>query len=172
MRDVHCHILPGVDDGARTMQESPRCCDPWFDFSRMWQAYLQLKRHASAIPGAPELSMGFEVDYHKLKKLGMDAAVQLGNDQGEFLLELPQGTLPLDWEFMVHNLQRKGFKVIIANPERCREVQKDIDVARRFVSAGCELQISADCIYGGLSGSFAPCGEEAGAGRLGSPFGQ
>ena len=22
MRDVHCHILPGVDDGARTMQES------------------------------------------------------------------------------------------------------------------------------------------------------
>ena len=165
MRDVHCHILPGVDDGARTMQESllmlseamragitsivctPRCCDPWFDFPRMWQAYLQLKRHASAIPGAPDLSMGFEVDYHKLKKLGMDAAVQLGNDQGEFLLELPQGTLPLDWEFMVHNLQRKGFKVIIANPERCREVQKDIDVARRFVSAGCELQISADCIY-------------------------
>lgn len=51
---------------------------------------------------------------------------------------------------MVHNLQRKGFKVIIANPERCREVQKDIDVARRFVSAGCELQISADCIYGGF----------------------
>lgn len=168
MRDVHCHILPGVDDGARTMQESllmlseamragitsivctPRCCDPWFDFPRMWQAYLQLKRHASAIPGAPDLSMGFEVDYHKLKKLGMDAAVQLGNDRGEFLLELPQGTLPLDWEFMVHNLQRKGFKVIIANPERCREVQKDIDVARRFVSAGCELQISADCIYGGF----------------------
>ena len=51
---------------------------------------------------------------------------------------------------MVHNLQRKGFKVVIANPERCREVQKDIDVARRFVSAGCELQISADCIYGGF----------------------
>ena len=133
--------------GITSIVCTPRCCDPWFDFSRMWQAYLQLKRHASAIPGAPELSMGFEVDYHKLKKLGMDAAVQLGNDQGEFLLELPQGTLPLDWEFMVHNLQRKGFKVIIANPERCREVQKDIDVARRFVSAGCELQISADCIY-------------------------
>ena len=60
--------------------------------------------------------------------------------------------MPLDWEFMVHNLQRKGFKVIIANPERCREVQKDIDVARRFVSAGCELQISADCIYEGFLG--------------------
>ena len=80
--------------GITSIVCTPRCCDPWFDFSRMWQAYLQLKRHASAIPGAPELSMGFEVDYHKLKKLGMDAAVQLGNDQGEFLLELPQGTLP------------------------------------------------------------------------------
>lgn len=168
MRDVHCHILPGVDDGARTMSESllmlseamkagvtsivctPRCCDPWFNFERMWQAFLQLKHHASAIPGAPELSMGFEVEFHKLKQLGMDAAVQLGNDQGEFLLELPEGTLPLDWEYVVHNLQRKGFKVIIAHPERCREVQKDIEVARRFVLAGCELQISAGCVYGGL----------------------
>lgn len=168
MRDVHCHILPGVDDGARTMSESllmlseamkagvtsivctPRCCDPWFDFGRMWQAFLQLKRHASAIPGAPELSMGFEVEFHKLKRLGMDAAVQLGSDRGEFLLELPEGTLPLDWEYVVRNLQRKGFKVIIAHPERCREVQKDIEVARRFVLAGCELQISAGCVYGGL----------------------
>lgn len=168
MRDVHCHILPGVDDGARTMSESllmlseamkagvtsivctPRCCDPWFNFERMWQAFLQLKHHASAIPGAPELSMGFEVEFHKLKRLGMDAAVQLGNDQGEFLLELPEGTLPLDWEYVVHDLQRKGFKVIIAHPERCREVQKDIEVARRFILAGCELQISAGCVYGGL----------------------
>ena len=94
--------------------------------------------------------MGFEVDYYKLRKLGMDAAVQLGNDQGEFLLQLPEGVLPLDWEYMVHKLQRKGFKVVIAHPERCREVQRDVEVARRFVMAGCELQISASCVYGGL----------------------
>ena len=168
MRDVHCHILPGVDDGARTMSESllmisaamkagvtsivctPRCCDPFFNFERMWQAYLQLKHRVSAIPHAPELSMGFEVDYYKLKKLGMDAAVRLGNDQGEFLLQLPNGMLPLDWEYWVHQLQRKGFKVIIAHPERCREIQKDVEVARRFLLAGCELQISADCIYGSI----------------------
>lgn len=168
MRDVHCHILPGVDDGARTMSESllmisaamkagvtsivctPRCCDPFFNFERMWQAYLQLKHRVSAIPHAPELSMGFEVDYYKLKKLGMDAAVRLGNDQGEFLLQLPNGMLPLDLEYWVHQLQRKGFKVIIAHPERCREIQKDVEVARRFLLAGCELQISADCIYGSI----------------------
>lgn len=168
MRDVHCHILPGVDDGPRTMSESllmlsaamkagvteivctPHCCDPWFNFERMWQAFLQLKHRASAIPGAPKLSMGFEVDYYKLKKLGLEAAVQLGNDQGEFLLRLPAGTLPLDWEFWVCNLQRKGFRVIIAHPERCQEVQKDVEFARRFLLAGCELQISAGCMYGGL----------------------
>lgn len=168
MRDVHCHILPGVDDGARTMSESllmisaamkagvtsiactPHCCDPFFNFERMWQAYLQLKHRVSAIPHAPELSMGFEVDYYKLKKLGMDAAVQLGNDQGEFLLQLPNGMLPLDWEYWVHQLQCKGFKVIIAHPERCREIQRDVEVARRFLLAGCELQISADCFYSSI----------------------
>lgn len=68
MRDVHCHILPGVDDGARTMQESllmlseamragitsivctPRCCDPWFDFSRMWAGVSSAKAPCVCYP--------------------------------------------------------------------------------------------------------------------------
>ena len=168
MRDVHSHILPGLDNGPRTMSGSlmmlstamnlgvtsivctPHCHDSRFRFESAWQAFLQLKRRASTIPGAPQLTMGFEVGYHKLKSLGMDAAPNLGNGFGEFLLEMPDGALPIDWEHVVQQLQRKGFKVIIAHPERIREVQSDVQIARRFVNAGCQLQISARNIEGGL----------------------
>lgn len=168
MRDVHSHILPGLDNGPRTMSGSlmmlsaamqagvtsivctPHCHDRRFHFGAAWQAFLQLKHRASAIPGAPQLTMGFEVSYHKLKSLGMDAAPQLGNGFGEFLLELPSGALPLDWAHMVRQLQQRGFKVVIAHPERCLEVQSDIRIARRFVDVGCELQIAAANIDAGF----------------------
>lgn len=84
-------------------------CYPWRTLSFLWAS----------------------VDYHKLK--AWDGRSCSTATIGGISTGTSQATLPLDWEFMVYNLQRKGFKVIIANPERCREVQKDIDVARRFV---------------------------------------
>ena len=57
MRDVHCHILPNVDDGAKDLNESlsmleaakragitsivctPHCRDPYFDYDAMGDAF-------------------------------------------------------------------------------------------------------------------------------------
>lgn len=68
MRDIHCHILPGVDDGARDLSASlemleaakaagvtsivctPHCRDPYFDFDRMWNAFHELQAHAGGFP--------------------------------------------------------------------------------------------------------------------------
>lgn len=162
MRDVHCHILPGVDDGSRSMQESllmieeakragvtsivctPHCRDPWFDYEAMWNAFYALKAEVEKQPMAPRMSMGFEVNYKKLMELGMEWADYLGNEFGEFLLELPTGTLPADWERIVFELQAKGYTVIMAHPERFKYVQDDLDVVRRFIKAGCKIQVSAD----------------------------
>ena len=70
MRDLHCHILPGVDDGARNLDESlamlkaakaagvtsitctPHCRRPYFDFDAMWDAYRLLVEHADGFPFA------------------------------------------------------------------------------------------------------------------------
>lgn len=162
MRDVHCHILPGVDDGSRSMEESlamveeakkagvttivctPHCRDPWFDYDAMWAAFHALKAEVDKQPMAPKMVMGFEVNYKKLMELGMDWADYLGNEMGEFLLELPTGTLPADWERIVFELQGKGYTVIIAHPERYKPCQEDIEQVRRFIHAGCKIQVSAD----------------------------
>lgn len=170
MRDMHCHILPGVDDGARDLDESlrmleaakaagvtsivctPHCRDPYFDYDAMWDAFELLKQHANGFP----LTMGFEVNYAKLMDLGMEWVDYLAFDGGrEFLLELSTRADKLqfnEYERTIFELQGRGYTVIIAHPERYRAVQRDIDVARRLVKMGCKLQASADFVAGGRLG--------------------
>lgn len=171
MRDVHCHILPGVDDGARTLDESlamleaarasgitsivctPHCNHSYFDFDAMWDAYDLLVAHADGFP----LTMGFEVNHSKLMDLGMEWAERLRFDgTNEFLLELSTGARKVDfdaYERTVFELQGRGYQVIIAHPERYRAVQEDIGVARNLVKMGCKLQVSADFVAGRFMGA-------------------
>lgn len=170
MRDIHCHILPGVDDGARDLDESlrmleaaraagvtsivctPHCRDPYFDYDAMWDAFELLRAHAGGFP----LSMGFEVNHAKLMDLGMEWAGHLAFDGGrEFLLELSTRAGAFEfyqYDRTIFELQGMGYTVIIAHPERYRAVQEDIEVARRLVKQGCKLCVSADFIAGGRLG--------------------
>lgn len=170
MRDIHCHILPGVDDGAIDLDASlgmleaakrvgitsivctPHVRDPYFDYEAMWEAYRLLCEHAQGFP----LQMGWEVNHEKLMDLGMDWADRLHYDgTDEFLLELPSRCHAHDFEVyerMIFELQGKGYTVIIAHPERYRAIQDDIQIARDLVKMGCKLQASADFVVGGRLG--------------------
>lgn len=170
MRDIHCHILPGVDDGARDLDESlrmweaakavgvtsivctPHCRSPYFDYEKMWNAYYLLKNQVGEFP----LYMGFEVNVAKLRELGMGWAERLGcQGSSNFLLELQVSATPRDfdeYEGMIFQLQGMGYTVIIAHPERYRAIQKDIRLAERLVELGCKLQASADFVRGGRLG--------------------
>lgn len=171
MRDIHCHILPGVDDGARDLDESlamleaakragvtsivctPHCRDPYFDYDAMWDAYDLLVAHADGFP----LTMGFEVNHTKLMDLGMEWVDYLHFDgSNEFLLELSNGARKPqfdEYERTIYELQSRGYRVIIAHPERYRGIQEDIEIARNLVRRGCKLQASADFIAGGRFGA-------------------
>jgi protein-tyrosine phosphatase len=170
MRDIHCHILPGVDDGARNLNESlamlaaaravgvtsivctPHVRDPYFDYDKMWDAYDLLVAHAGGFP----LQMGFEVNHAKLMDLGMRWVDYLHFDgSDEFLLELSTRATEVefaDYERTIFELQGRGYEVIIAHPERYRAVQKNPEVAERLARMGCKLQASADYVDGGRLG--------------------
>lgn len=174
MRDLHCHILPGVDDGSRDMEESlamfraareagitsitctPHCREPYFDYLGMWKAFRTFEREVYAIDPAFPLQMGFEVNYRMLSKLGMEWAERLHFDgSNEFLLELSVGASPTrfgDYERAIFELQGLGYRVIIAHPERYVAIQNDINLARELVDMGCKLQVSTDFIRGGRFG--------------------
>ena len=176
MRDIHCHILPGVDDGARDLAESmdmleaaqaagvtsivctPHCRNPYFDYEAMWAAFRELRASAPEMP----MTMGFEVNIEKLRSLGMGWAPRLGcgvlepdDTATTFLLELRTGATPeafQEYERYIYELQALGYTVIIAHPERYRAIQKDIRLAERLVELGCKLQASADFVRGGRLG--------------------
>lgn len=171
MRDLHCHILPGVDDGARDLDESlamleaakaagitsitctPHCRKPYFDFEKMWQAFYDLEDAADGFP----LQMGFEVNYRKLMELGLEWAEVLHFDgSNEFLLELSVGSRSSrydDYERTIFELQGMGYEVIIAHPERYDAIQRDVSLADELVRMGCKLQVSTDFIAGGRLGA-------------------
>ena len=170
MRDMHCHVLPGVDDGARDMRMSlamldaardvgvtsivctPHARDPYFDYDAMRLAFEELSPYARerSVP----LPLGFEVAHAKLVELGGEEwAPRLAfQGTGEFLRELDPGFTESafrEYERTVFALQGLGLDVIIAHPERCRAIQRDVGLARRLARMGCALQVSADFVAGG-----------------------
>lgn len=171
MRDLHCHILPGVDDGAQDMQDSlamfnaarrvgissitctPHCRNPYFDYLPMWRAFRAFEREVHALDPGFSLQMGFEVNYSMLMELGMEWAERLHFDgSNEFLLELSVGADPTrygDYERTIFELQGMGYEVIIAHPERYVAIQRNVELARELVSMGCKLQASTDFMHDG-----------------------
>lgn len=173
MRDMHCHILPGVDDGAQSMDESlamveaaraagvtsivctPHARSPYFDYDAMRSSFRAFEPRAREM-GMP-VTMGFEVAHSKLMQLGVDRwAERLAFDgTGEFLLELDSRCTEGDfqeYERTIYELQGLGLDVIVAHPERYRAVQNNVELAERLVRLGCKLQASADFIAGGRLG--------------------
>ena len=170
MRDMHCHILPGVDDGAEDLAESlamveaaksagideivctPHCRDPYFDWDAMWRAYNVLCDNAPDI----KIRMGFEVAHAKLMELGYEWIDNLAfADTDEFLLELDTRCHAHDFEQYkrtIFEIQGHGFQVIIAHPERYHAIQDDISIAHDLVDMGCLLQASTDFVAGGRFG--------------------
>lgn len=174
MRDMHCHILPGVDDGASNMEESlkmfeaarragvtsitctPHCRDPYFDYLGMWKAFRAFEHEVRSIDPHFPLQMGFEVNYNKLMELGLGWAERLHFDgTNELLLELSTVASPSnfgDYERTIFTLQGMGYDVIIAHPERYAAIQSNMDLAVELAHMGCKLQASADFIRGGRFG--------------------
>ena len=178
MRDMHCHILPGVDDGSPDMETSlrmldaakragvtsiictPHCRDPYFDYDRMLAAFGEFKEAAGDFP----LFMGFEVAHVKLQELGVSTwAPYLGiGVTGQFLLELDTHCTKAtftEYERTIYELQGMGYKVVIAHPERYDAIKREPELARRLLELGCDLQASADFVRGGRLGDEKKIGK-------------
>lgn len=172
MRDVHCHMLFGVDDGSASLDESllmlrsarqagitqvvctPHCRGRHFDADLVHRHFEELRGYAHPI----EISLGYEVYVNKLLDIGLEHARDYRfGDSDDFLLELPVDLAPANLETVVYRLQGQGLRVIIAHPERYTYVQHDIEYAYGLINMGCRLQTSADFVRGGLFSAHAKC---------------
>lgn len=167
MFDIHCHILPGVDDGARTPAETsqmliaarnagiehivctPHCRFDSFNKQLIEQQFRAFSAHAAQ--AGIQATLGYEVHWKKLAELGMDKASELRiGDSDLFLLEFSNSHLPVNWQRNVYSIQSQGLTVIVAHPERYKPVQDNLDIAYEMKDMGCRLQLSANFVEGGL----------------------
>jgi protein-tyrosine phosphatase len=169
--DLHTHILPGLDDGARSLSEAraiglqaagdgvsvlaatphvrgdyPTTADAMEDAV----ADLREDFHEQGIP--VEVLHGAEVDLGLLWAIPHDDLRRLTLAQtGRYLLlETPYRGWPIALESAVPRLVELGITPLLAHPERNPEVQDRPDRVAALVDAGALVQVTSASLDGRL----------------------
>jgi protein-tyrosine phosphatase len=178
--DLHCHLLPGVDDGARDLDESVAMARAAVTggveaivatphVSRHFPtapaelaercAEVQTALDAAAVPLA--VHVGAEIAAQVLTELGDDdlRACTLGG--GRYLLLEPPYSGPAPFlERMVSDLAGRGFGVVLAHPERIQAFHQDVELLERLVTGGALCSVTTASVSGGWGRAVKRFSEE------------
>jgi protein-tyrosine phosphatase len=171
MIDLHNHILPGVDDGARSVEEacdmaralvergvSRVCCTPhtteWAhagDAAGIAARVDQLRAALAEQPIELELAAGAEAHITPdLPARVKSGAVPALNGTPYLLLEFPYDHLPPFADSVIFELQVQGIRPVIAHPERIAPIAEDPNILCGLVRRGCLAQLTAMSLAGGF----------------------
>jgi protein-tyrosine phosphatase len=174
MVDLHCHILFGLDDGPKLIEDSlamaedaiadgithvvatPHCSQQFlFDF-----ADVRAKRDALAekLHGRLKLATGcdFHLNHENLLAIRNHPARFCINQKDYLLVEFNEFSIPPAVDQTLHELQLAGLRPIITHPERNPILRSHPERLLHWVRLGCFAQITA----GSLSGVFGPGAKE------------
>ena len=178
MIDLHCHLLPGIDDGAEDLETA------------LAMARIAVDDGVTHAMLTPHLHEG-RWDNHRAKverccadfrseleaadidlRVGFGAEVRIGPEimswvangdipwlgrwQGHevLLLEMPHEQIPPGADKLTAWLLNNGIRPMISHPERNKFVIRDLEAIRPFVDQGCLLQLTAGAVAGQF-GEFA-----------------
>ena len=174
MIDLHCHILPDIDDGSSCWEESVDMArmayedgiraivaTPHWILGTNWQPETQLVRDMVGEMNQRIEQAGIDLKVYPGMEVGITAGMQdlISKDriitlgEGELLLlEVPHHSLPLGIVEIIQELQSIGKQAVLAHPERNRELQQRPKKIMEYVNAGAKVQVTA----GSFAGDFGP----------------
>jgi protein-tyrosine phosphatase len=179
MIDIHSHILPGLDDGARSWEESLQMArmavadgirvmvatphlfkhkhyDPQEINGKniIKEKIAQLKERLLAEGMDLEILPGcdFPLSFEALQLLDDGVALTINDSNRYLLLELPESSLPPALEEICFRLQSKGITPIITHPERHFIIQEMPQKLKRLIDLGCLAQLTGSSLTGGFGG--------------------
>jgi protein-tyrosine phosphatase len=166
--DLHCHVLPGIDDGPATIEDS-----------------LALARAAArdgtrVIVATPHVSWEYQNDAATIARLTRELNGRLAQDGvalevrvgaeiamtraadieaaqlahltlgggGCLLIEPPFTPIVTGIDMLIYRLQRTGYRVVLAHPERCVAFQRDHSVLDALGRSGVLMSITAGSLVG------------------------
>ena len=166
MVDIHCHILPGIDDGSDTWSTTTQMCrmavrdgithivatphcDGHYEYDRAHFTDM-LATLSEVSDGRLTFSIG--CDFH-MSPGNIDAAM---NDPRQFaigdtqylMVEFDHLTIPPNASELLLLLLSRGMVPIVTHPERNAYLVKDLDMVAKFVEMGCLSQVTANALTG------------------------
>ena len=174
MVDVHCHILPGLDDGPGDMEISlamaesaiadgithvvatPHSSNEYvFNYARVRELRQELQ---AKIGGRLTLATGcdFHLNPENLEALRADAPRFCINQRDYLLVEFNEYSIPPAMDQTLHEIQLLGLRPVITHPERNAILRLQTERLRKWVRLGCFVQVTA----GSLTGIFGPGAEK------------
>lgn len=166
MVDIHCHILPGVDDGAKTWDEALQMCQmaiedgihhivasPHANFQyRYDRASHQesLDRLRTELGGKLGLSLGCDLhfSYDNLQDVMASPANFTISGTNYLLVELSDYAVPLSIGENLFDLLSNGIQPVITHPERNALLQRRPALVRDWADRGCIIQVTANALTG------------------------
>jgi protein-tyrosine phosphatase len=178
MIDIHSHILPGIDDGARTVEDAiemariaahdgieQMVCTPHMfnGLSGNPQPSEIVERvHAlqEAIGSTLRLLPGNEVHVsHDLVNQAKTNRVTKLNQQSYMLVEFPALSVPIGADALFYQLQLQGVHPILVHPERNSQIQAHPSLVVGFVERGVLIQVTAMSVTGEFGPTARTCAE-------------
>jgi protein-tyrosine phosphatase len=180
--DIHCHIVPQIDDGAFSIDQSINMARTALadgttsliatphqlgtngqvtaKIIRDGVRSLQIAIDAEKIPVVVRSGADVRIDPELPKLLKQGKVLTLADRGKHVLLELPHDTYyPIDR--LLNSLRKQGLVGILSHPERNRGIMKDPDVMWDVIEAGGLLQITAASLTGVFGSSCQEIAELA-----------
>ncbi|SRR6266511_4155167 len=164
MIDIHCHILPGIDDGARDWETTLEMCrlarqdgvthivaTPHANYEYQYDRTAHLALLDQLRARVPELSFSLGCDFH-LSYDNVEDARQHPDRYaiGEtryLLVELSEYST-FNVAQTLYQLQAAGLLPILTHPERNPIIVSQPELLDQLASAGCLFQITANSLTG------------------------
>lgn len=174
MIDLHSHILPGIDDGARTMSDALAMaeqsiqagvthllCTPHMhqgvydnSFGSIEPVFIQfvdaLQQHAISLKVAYAAEIRIKPEITAWVQQNQIPFIGTWQQKPALLLELPHSHIPAGTDILIRWLLKNNIQAVIPHPERNREIQQDYTKATMLKRLGCVFQATA----GAFTGSF------------------
>lgn len=170
MHDLHAHLLPGIDDGpadeaaavemaraaaadgVRVLAATPhlRRDHPGVVPRELADRVTALQRTLDAQGIGLRVVQGGEADVYWASDAGDDAlrAGSYGGAGRDLLVETPYGAVPPVFEDLLFGLTVKGYRLLLAHPERSDSFRRHPERLAALVDRGVLVQVTASALAG------------------------
>ncbi len=166
MVDIHSHVLPGIDDGSKSMDETVEMiqmarahgttvlvASPHADTQYAYDAARveELLAEARALAG-PGIQLVRGCDFHLMFD-NIEAALREPmkytiNQKGYLLMELSDLTIFPNTGTLWSQLEDAGMKIILTHPERNPLLRQRLELVREWVAQGRYMQVTGQSLLG------------------------